>query len=208
MKSLSLTLKLACLTTLLCVAVTAQAQNIVQNPGFEASATFAPSWTLTEQSPPGPPPLSNVGTNPTFAHSGNNHANLADDPGQSGSLTQLLNTSPGSRYTLSFWLANDSNVPVNSFAASFGGTLAYTTTSSVFGATGVYTLVTIQGLLATSSTTLLSFNFRHDDDFWRLDDVSVIATPEGGVTLWLLVPVLGGLCLLPRLNRRGQPAKA
>jgi hypothetical protein len=206
MKSSPTALKLLSVVAIAgCAILTANAQNIVANPGFEASATFPPAWTLTETQPPGPPNLSNVGTNPSFAHSGNNHANLADDPGQSGSLTQLLSTSPGARYTFSFWLANDSNIPVNSFSASFGGSLVFATTSSTFGATGAYTQVTIANLLATTSSTLLSFNFRHDDDFWRLDDVSVVSTPEGGATLWLALPLFAGLCLLHlRSNRRSS----
>ena len=207
MKSPNTALKLASVVALIISAmINANAQNIVVNPGFEASTSFAPAWTLTEQGPPGPPNLSNVGTTPALAHSGNNHANLADDPGQSGSLTQLLTTTPGARYTFSFWLANDSNVPVNSFSASFGGSLVYTTTSSVFGATGAYTQVIIANLLATGTSTLLSFNFRHDDDFWRLDDVSVVATPESGATLWLALPAFAALCIVNL--RRSQRASS
>lgn len=98
-------------------------------------------------------------------------------------------------YNLRFWLANDSSVPTNSFQAFFNGSLVFATTSPPFNSAGNYVLLTFNNLLATSASTLLQFQYRHDDDFWRLDDVSVTA-PEGGATLWLALPVVAGLCLL------------
>ena len=57
-----------CFAGAICLAAPkAHAQNIVANPGFESGPTFAP-WSLVDPDPLGP--LSVVGVNPAFAHSG------------------------------------------------------------------------------------------------------------------------------------------
>jgi hypothetical protein len=200
-----------------CALVSAQAQNIVADPGFEASADgvgahpFSASWTAVDPSgnqPPGSPGSNtNVGGDGADAHSGANYANLGAFQ-TTGTLSQLLTTTAGTRYTFSFWLANNSNVPTNSFAAFFNGSLVFSTTSATFNSTGLYTKFTFANLLATGSSTLLQFQYRHDDDFWRLDDISV-AAPEGGSTLWLALPAFAGLCFLHfRSNKRRHAARA
>lgn len=44
-------------------------------------------------------------------------------------------------------------------------------------------------VLASGATSTLQFQYRNDDDFFRLDDVSVNgpaqSVPDGGSTLWL-----------------------
>lgn len=207
MKPLHLALKLLSVTALIgFVMPSAQAQNIVVDGGFELSPSpnFSAAWTKNE-----PNGFSNVGNNPAFAHSGNNHANLAPDIGAVGTLSQTLTTVVGRNYTLSFFLANNSSSPVNSFSAFFNGSLVFATTSPPFTSSGAYVQFTFSNLIATSTSTLLRFQYRHDDDFWRLDDVSVTATPEMGATLWLALPVFAGLCLLHlRLNRGGKGSRA
>ena len=189
-----------------CVMPIANAQNLVADPGFEASADlttpggnpFSAAWTLNE-----PGGFSNVGGDPSFANTGNNYANLAPAVGAVGSLSQTISTTIGKSYTFSFFLADNSSVPVNSFSAFFGGSLVFSTTSPPFSSSGTYSQITVSNLIATSTSTLLQFQYRHDDDFWRLDDVSVTAAPEAGQTLWLLVPAVAGLALVHlRLNRR------
>jgi len=203
MKNTPLAFKL-CAAALIASAVALNAQNLVNDPGFEASADnptgnpFSPAWTLNE-----PGGFSVVGGNPSFAHSGNNYAALAPAVGAVGSLSQILGTAVGETYTLSFWLANNSSLPVNSFQAFFGGSLVFATTSPPFTSAGNYVLFSFN-VLATSTSSLLEFRYRHDDDFWRLDDVSVTrgAVPEGGATLWLLAPAVAGLGLLARRRAR------
>ncbi len=189
------------------------AQNLVQDPGFEASADgtgahpFSASWTVND-----PSAFSNVGGDSAFAHSGNNYANLGYDPSKAGpmppafaSLSQTLATTIGTTYTLSFWLANNTSLPTNFFQAFFNGVMVSSTiTSPPFPSNGTYQQIVLTGLVATSTSTSLQFRYRNDDDFWNLDDVSVTgpaAAPEGGATLWILLPVFGGVCLLHRRLR-------
>ena len=168
-----------CFAGAICLAAPkAHAQNIVQNPGFEASTTFAPIWTLND--PNVPPPLSNIGTNPTFAHSGMNHANLGTcgNPPSPASLSQMLSYIPGQAYTLSFWLAHDITTPPppvsNMFQVFFGGVIVQSLTNvGMFGYTQYY----IRNVMAPIGSTTLEFRFFDGNDFFRLDDVSVVRCP-------------------------------
>jgi hypothetical protein len=191
--------KTLCIAVLLCSAVwSANAVNIVNNPGFE-TGNFS-GWTLND-----PSGFSNVGSDPLFAHSGNFHANLGA-VGLTGSLSQSLTTVAGTSYTLSFWLANDSSTPPNAFQAFFGGAQVFAiANSAVFG----YTQFTIAGLVATGTSTSLEFRYRHDADFFRLDDVSVDASPvpEALSTIWLALPAFGALGLV-QFSRRSRKSLA
>ena len=192
--------KILGVVALLCAATwNANAVNIVADPGFEASADglgphpFSASWTVAD-----PSGFSGVGGDSTFAHSGNNYAFLGASP-NFGSLSQSLGTIAGTAYTLSFWLANDDTPglgPTTAFAAFFNGVSVFALpgNSSVFG----YTQFTISGLVATGGATTLEFRYRHDNDFFRLDDISVAAAsvPESFSTIWLALPALGALGLV------------
>jgi hypothetical protein len=107
----------------------------------------------------------------------------------------------GAVYNVSFWLANNVATPVNSFQVLINGVALSTNfgtliTSPAFPSDGGYRLVTAS-FLATSPMSNLEFRYRHDSDFWRLDDVNVTQqVPEGGATLWLLVPLVAGMCFL------------
>jgi hypothetical protein len=106
---------------------------------------------------------------------------------------QTLNTTPGSNYTLSFWLANS---PFN-----IGGTVEVrwngTTIYSQSAAQGFdYTQFTFSGLAATGSLTELELIFsENNEQSWFLDDVSVtpsgVGVPEPFSTLWLALPFVG-----------------
>jgi hypothetical protein len=202
------TLQLLCATALIgTIAATASAQNIVNDPGFEASADglgphpFSAAWTVND-----PSGFSNVGGDGTPpAHSGVNYANLGAF-GQIGTLSQTLSTTPGTFYTLSFWLANNSALPTNSFQAFLNGSLVFATTSPPFTSAGNYVLITGAPVFVSGTSALLEFRYRHDDDFWRLDDINVSRAPEGGATLWLALPVLAGLCLVQARRRIAAPA--
>jgi hypothetical protein len=142
--------------------------NLVHDGGFELSSLsgFAPWWQLNE-----PNGFSNVGTNPTYAHSGTKHANLTPDVGATGSLSQALVTTPGTKYTLTFWLTYfvaDANTFFD----------AYVDNSLVFGTVvlppaGVYQQYTAT-FTAQGASTVLRFDYRNDTDFWYLDDVAVL----------------------------------
>ena len=66
-------LKLFCIASFVFAFNQKVSADLVVNGGFESGA-FAPGWTLTDADPMGS--LSNVGSNPMFAHSGTFHANL------------------------------------------------------------------------------------------------------------------------------------
>jgi hypothetical protein len=209
MKTLPKILKSLGAAAAVCFALSVNAQNIVNDSGFELSPApnFSASWTLN---PPGGggagQQFSNVGNDPSFAHSGNNHANLAPAIGSIGSLSQVLTTTTGTAYAVSFWLANNSSVPVNFFQVYINGVLLTTSmtgtiTSPPFSNSGVYQQV-FATFIATGTSSTLEFRYRHDDDFWRLDDVVVQRAPEGGAPLWLALSILGGLCLVHFRIRR------
>lgn len=177
----------------------AHGQNIVGDPGFEATGTgpFPAPWVLQ---PDGTDPdqYSEVvhDTNPgaPFAHSGTNYAALGAADLQNNAvpshLKQTLATTAGSFYNISFFLAQDTIDPVtfnqNYFQAYFGGLLLFTAplivTPNTDGRYIGYSFVA----QALTNSTLLDFSFSDNDDRWRLDDVSVSATPETGASLTLL----------------------
>ena len=190
---------LFCAAALLCtVAWNAKAVNLVTNGGFE-TGSFS-GWTHTD-----PSNFDNIGTDPLFAHSGTYHANLGASPGP-GALSQSLTTVAGNFYTLSFYLANDITAglgPSTAFEVFWNGVsvLALPANSPAFG----YTNFTITGLVATGSASTLLFQYHHDNDFWRLDDVSV-NVPEGGSTMWMALPTFAAIGLV--YSRRGRKGLA
>ena len=97
---------------------------------------------------------------------------------------------------MSFWLAHDVTTPPppisNTFQVFFGGVLVQTLTDvGIFS----YQQFTFQNLLPTGSSTSLEFRFMDTNDFFRLDDVSVVV-PEPSATALLALPVFAGLLLL------------
>lgn len=202
--------KILCTAVVLCTAVWSVNANLVADPGFEASADglgphpFSASWTNIDASG-----FSNVGGDSAFAHSGDNYANLGATPGF-GSLSQVLGTTTGQSYTLSFWLANDITVGLpsgNSFRVLFNGIQVFSlTNSSAFG----YTQFTISNLVATGGATALEFVYNHNNDFWRLDDIDVSAqgVPEAMSTIWLALPAFGALGLLHFSRSRARKSLA
>jgi hypothetical protein len=153
-----------------------QGDNSVTDGGFELSPgpAFSLSWQLDE-----PNGFSNVGSDPTFAHLGLRHANLAPQAGATGSLSQTLATVPGVKYELSFWLAYFVADANTFFSAYIDNALTFSTVILPTPGDGVYRNYSAM-FTAQSSSTVLRFDYRNDPDFWSLDDVSVvpaIATP-------------------------------
>ena len=157
-------------------ALSAHAQNLVVNPGFETGAfTF---WTLG-----GATRLCFVTHHP---HSGMFAAALGttcDFPDCSATLDQTITTVVGQLYHVDFWLANDLNFnpPLNVFSATFSGHIFY----SVVNAPNFPYTDFSANITATSTSSLLHFAFfnnRHNftPAYWHLDDVSVTACPSAG----------------------------
>jgi hypothetical protein len=131
---------------------------------------------------------------------GSVHASPFDDE-----LSQVLATTPGATYTLSFELAHDSTNNENDFSVQFGGGTVF---SLVNSAAFDYTLETLT-VTATSSSTTLAFFGREVPAWYELDDVSValagglnlvanpgfdLDTPPGGTAPvdWTLTPATVG----------------
>jgi len=96
--------------------------------------------------------------------------------GDTATISQMIPTTPGQNYTLSFYLAAPDNGTPNYFSVTFGNTIFSLTN---FGASFGWQqfLITTQ---ATSSQTPLSFTFRNDPSYWFLDNVTVTQGSHAG----------------------------
>ena len=167
-------------------ALTAGAQNLVNNPGFETGDYTG--WTVTGDT-------SFTGVTTTMPHSGS----FSDQMGPSvsnGFLDQNIATTAGQSYIVDFWLANDDPTANNSFSAHFGGTTILSLTNS---APFSYTHFTSGPIMATSNSTDLNFTYFNPPAYWYLDDVSVSPVPEPG-TLGLIA--FGALGLVGAFRKR------
>lgn len=184
----------------------AQAQ--IVNGGFETgTSTTAPPWTFVD-----PSNFTGFGSDAAFANSGSRYAFLgasptSGNPSGIGTLSQTFNTIVGVVYQISFFLANDGGTPPNSFVAMFNGISFFTLApnSPGFGYTQFGGLVT-----ATGASSTLSFQYRNDADFFRLDDVTVNranAVPDSSLG-WLALPTLGLLCFVHYRGRKAGAAAA
>jgi hypothetical protein len=167
---------------------------LVANCGFE-SGDFT-SWNLSGNNVPGEEGnLYGVeGTDPfdgTAPNSGNFQAFFGTFFANPTTLQQTINTTPGGAYTVSWYLAQDTDPEAqnpNVFSASFGGvSLVNPTEVATQGYTEYSFLVD-----ATSSSSSLDLTFGNDLGFFLVDDVSVTAvTPEPPAWTLMLVGLMG-----------------
>jgi hypothetical protein len=185
-----------CVGALLCAALTAQAAPTVVNGGFEAGDFTG--WSLV-----GDQDYNVVaGDNP---HTGDFSAFFGQTDA-AATLSQSLATVAGHAYTVSFWLSNlggsVNNIDtVNSFEILIDGAKLL----DVQDKTATSYTKFQQAFTATSSSTVLAFSFKHDENFWLLDDVAVSevpptipSVPEPSTVLMLALG-LGALLLRRRL---------
>jgi N-acetylneuraminic acid mutarotase len=164
-------------------ALSAHAQNLVVNPGFE-TGNFT-GWTLSG--------------NTTFCHVTNQNphsgmfAAALSEHGSSGALDQTITTVVGQSYYVDFWLehSNFTKFPFNDFAVYFAGVnLLNLVHSFSFPYTHFSGTVT-----ATSTSSLLHFYFSDSQQHlpfngWELDDVSVTCASVGSWTEQAPYPIV------------------
>jgi hypothetical protein len=216
---------LRCLMIVFALASFATAQNLVLNPSFEGGS-FAPwvnnNWFLGSGS---------AHTGSAFSSTGCvGGACITPDPSSSGAwFYQNLTTTPGSKYTLTFWfypgpqegpgdiaelqvLWGPSGTPLTVSPGTCGGNCVYRNTTI---GSSTFTQITVNNLTATSASTRLEFLGRQDPDDNAVDDVSVTlaspgaSTPPAGapaLTTWGLVALALGLLIFGGRHLAGRTA--
>ena len=167
--------------------------NLVQNCGFE-TGTWA-GWTYTG----GTDPWFMIRGVPGDPHSGNDGA-LFGAMGTDDTLSQVLATTSGATYTISFWLSNHLSDPGGAdLEVYWDGTELLDASSLAFAYTQFTFTVT-----GTGNDTL-AFSGRQYSSIYRLDDVVVVAAvPEASSGLWVM-PLFALACVPRRLTVVSSP---
>jgi hypothetical protein len=144
----------------------ANAQNLVQNPGFESntSSNSTDFWSKS------------AGSFTSFTgspHTGSFAAYFGNGTIQgSGIISQSIATTPMTDYLVSFFLQNGGG-PSNDFLATFGGQVVLALHDvNAFGYTEYSATIT-----ATSTDSILAFSGGSGPSAFQLDDVSVQSAP-------------------------------
>ena len=155
---------------------------MIVNGGFETGDLTG--WTLSNPSVWDAVCVagSTIGASTCIANSGTNGMAFGK-PDTVATLSQSIVTVPGSRYTVSFYLANDNpgGSQLESFAMTWDGTTVFSLPNPQ--ASFAYSQRVILNLTATGASTVLTFEAQHDPFSWFLDDVSIADVPEPAALL-------------------------
>lgn len=179
--------RIGLITLALCaVAWSAAAINIVQNPGFEQGDAY---WNQE---------LFDIADNPLWAHTGPGMARsgctgiwCVDSLMQGAYISQLLPTTAGTRYDLSFWVrsfAGDSQ-----FTVYWDGVLIDDSVAQ----NGPMLQENYSGLYASANATLLEVHGRNYAYYVSFDDFSVVSATPGGSPTTPAVGLPGPIAAIP-----------
>lgn len=169
-------ISLAVAVLALCTGMLAYADNnnLVNNGSFE-TGDFT-GWTVSgDPTFTGVCDVSNCAGG--FAPFDGNYAAYFGPVGDTATISQMIPTTPGDTYALSFYLANPTGGTPNYFAVTFGNSTFSFTNFGVAFSWQQFTMTT----LATGTETPLSFTFQNDPGYWFLDGVQV--QQQGGGTV-------------------------
>jgi Pro-kumamolisin, activation domain/Immunoglobulin I-set domain/Carbohydrate binding domain/Viral BACON domain len=153
---------------------------IVQNGGFE-TGDFS-GWTLVGNTNDSTTFYNGVvgvgtladGSGPSFIHSGSYGAFLGDT--NLAILSQIIPTTPGQNYVLSFWIDNPMSGAGQQFLVNWNTNSATTNQIYLINNPGVLAWKEITfAVTATDTNTSLQFSAQNPPDAFGLDDISVIA---------------------------------
>jgi hypothetical protein len=186
------------------LAESAHAANLVTNGGFENEnldgfgnpISPPPGWTITGDG---------ISIDSTFSYTGTYDIAFgatASDPSP-GKLSQLIATTHGQAYNLSFALVDEIGQSTDTFTVTLGG---FSQTITGDQAPFSYTTETfvVPGADITGASTALSFVGINNIADWNLDDVSVTAVAIPEPPTMLLFGTLATTLLW--FVRRRQPA--
>lgn len=160
--------------------------NLVANPGFEDSCAFStpsfpPQWYLQ----PARESSLLIGWTAPGPHSGTCAAGFGAFGGFDDTISQMIPTTPGVEYTVSFWAELDSSTPGNTrltpyhLAVNFAGDMVLDTDSMLTTSFSQFS----RTIEATSTTSWLSISARNLPAFVIVDDVSVVVPEPGSLAL-------------------------
>lgn len=130
------------------------------------------------------------------AHSGNDAVWFGAFGGADDTILETFATTPGTSYTLTFWLAHGGSDNRNGFSAWWDGTpITVLANQRKFGETP-FTFIGV----ATGDTTTIRFSGHALQDYYYLDDVNVTAIPAPETSTFVMM--LTGFATFLRLRRR------
>lgn len=145
----------------------AKGQNLLANPGFE-SGNFS-GWTLSGSK-------AFEGVSPTFASlpESGSYSAFFGAVGAYNIISQDIPTTPGDTYDVTFWLDNSGGPFADAYLDWDSTTVLNIAPTAKFG-----WMEFGADVVATGTSTVVSFGFDQDPSYFNLDDTSVVQVSSG-----------------------------